>query len=65
MATPQTSQQLKKPVGLTGEMYRRALMDSFAKLNPRLMVRNPVMFVVEVGSVLDDGAVGSGAIWHR
>jgi K+-transporting ATPase ATPase B chain len=26
--------------------------DSFVKLNPRTMVRNPVMFVVEVGSVL-------------
>ena len=27
-------------------------MDSFVKLDPRRMVRNPVMFVVEVGSVL-------------
>ena len=42
----------EKPIGLTGEMFRRALIDSFVKLNPRLMVRNPVMFVVEVGSVL-------------
>ena len=50
--TTQSSQQLKKPLGLTGEMYRRAILDSIAKLNPRLMVRNPVMFVVEVGSVL-------------
>ncbi len=33
-------------------MYRRAIVDSFVKLNPRWMVRNPVMFVVEVGSVL-------------
>ena len=48
----QPSQQSKKPVGLTGEMYRRALTDSLAKLDPRSMVRNPVMFVVEVGSVL-------------
>jgi K+-transporting ATPase ATPase B chain len=48
-----TSEQLKnKPIALTGEMLRRALGDSFIKLNPRLMVRNPVMFVVEVGSVL-------------
>jgi K+-transporting ATPase ATPase B chain len=31
---------------------RQAVKDSFAKLNPRTMVRNPVMFVVEVGSVL-------------
>jgi K+-transporting ATPase ATPase B chain len=48
----QSSPQLKKPRGLTGQMYRRALIDSFAKLNPRLMLRNPVMFVVEIGSLL-------------
>ena len=30
----------------------RAVKDSFVKLDPRLMARNPVMFVVEVGSVL-------------
>jgi len=29
-----------------------ALADSFKKLDPRRMVRNPVMFVVEVGSVI-------------
>ena len=34
------------------EMYQRAVLESFIKLNPRWMVRNPVMFVVEVGSVL-------------
>ncbi|HEY6952157.1 MAG TPA: potassium-transporting ATPase subunit KdpB, partial [Bacteroidota bacterium] len=33
-------------------MYRRALVDAILKLNPRRMARNPVMFVVEVGSVL-------------
>src|SRR5437773_8861613 len=33
-------------------ILRRAVGDSFAKLNPRLMARNPVMFVVEAGSVL-------------
>jgi K+-transporting ATPase ATPase B chain len=48
----QTTHQLKKPVGLTGRIYRRALIDSLAKLNPRLMLRNPVMFIVEVGSLL-------------
>ena len=31
---------------------RRAVGDSFRKLDPRTMARNPVMFVVEVGSVL-------------
>src|SRR5258708_8327012 len=30
----------------------RAIADSFEKLDPRVMVRNPVMFVVEVGEVL-------------
>src|SRR6266700_1998588 len=29
-----------------------AIGDSFAKLNPRTMMKNPVMFVVEVGAVL-------------
>ena len=29
-----------------------AIADSFRKLHPRIMARNPVMFVVEVGSVL-------------
>jgi K+-transporting ATPase ATPase B chain len=35
-----------------GPITRRAIADSFVKLNPRHMVRNPVMFVVEVGSLL-------------
>ena len=30
----------------------RAMGDSFRKLNPRTMIKNPVMFVVEVGSVV-------------
>jgi K+-transporting ATPase ATPase B chain len=48
-----TSEQLKnKPIALSAEMIRRALGNSFTKLNPTLMVRNPVMFVVEVGSAL-------------
>ncbi len=33
-------------------IVRRAVGDSFRKLDPRQMARNPVMFVVEVGSVL-------------
>ena len=33
-------------------IVRRALWDSVIKLNPRTMMRNPVMFVVEVGSVV-------------
>jgi K+-transporting ATPase ATPase B chain len=33
-------------------IVRRAIIDSFRKLDPRHQARNPVMFVVEVGSVL-------------
>lgn len=36
-------------------LYIQAILGSFAKLNPRLMVRNPVMFVVEVSSLLTTG----------
>lgn len=42
----------KKPLGLTGKMYRRAVIESAKKLDPRYMLRNPVMFVVEIGSML-------------
>jgi K+-transporting ATPase ATPase B chain len=33
-------------------IVRRAILDSFRKLNPRHQLRNPVMFVVLVGSIL-------------
>ncbi len=33
-------------------IVKRAVRDAFAKLRPRTMVRNPVMFVVFVGSIL-------------
>jgi len=52
--TTETSRH-RKPLGLTAEIFRRALLDSFLKLNPKNMMRNPVMFVVEVGSVLTTG----------
>ncbi len=34
------------------KIIRRAVLDSFKKLDPRVQARNPVMFVVEVGSVI-------------
>src|SRR2546430_1116782 len=34
------------------KIVRRALIDALAKLNPRKMMKNPVMFVVEIGSVI-------------
>jgi K+-transporting ATPase ATPase B chain len=33
-------------------IVRRAIVDSFRKLSPRLMMKNPVMFVVEVGAAV-------------
>jgi K+-transporting ATPase ATPase B chain len=41
-----------KQRGIDWAMVRRALLDSFLRLNPRYQARNPVMFVVEVGSVV-------------
>ncbi len=35
-----------------GEILRQALVDSFKKLNPATQIRNPVMFVVLVGTVI-------------
>ena len=34
------------------EILGRALIDAFKKLDPRVQVRNPVMFVVLVGTVI-------------
>src|SRR5689334_10733769 len=34
------------------KIVRRAILDAFLKLNPRKMMGNPVMFVVEIGSVI-------------
>jgi K+-transporting ATPase ATPase B chain len=49
---PTTPIELKKASGLKGSVYLHAIIDAFVKLNPRWMVRNPVMFVTEVGSIL-------------
>jgi potassium-transporting ATPase ATP-binding subunit len=34
------------------KIVRRALVDALVKLNPRTMMKNPVMFVVEIGSLI-------------
>ena len=34
------------------DIVKRALLDSLIKLDPRVQVRNPVMFVVEIGAVI-------------
>ncbi|WP_303802753.1 HAD-IC family P-type ATPase, partial [Alicyclobacillus macrosporangiidus] len=37
---------------LSKDIVSRAIIDSFVKLDPRIMVKNPVMFVVEIGFVI-------------
>ena len=39
----------KKTKFITKDIMHEAVKDSFRKLNPRTMMKNPVMFVVEVG----------------
>ncbi len=34
------------------DIVKRALIDSFLKLDPRVQIRNPVMFVVEIGALI-------------
>jgi potassium-transporting ATPase ATP-binding subunit len=46
-------------------IVRQALGESFAKLDPRHMVRNPVMFVVLVGSILTTVVFARDLIQHR
>jgi K+-transporting ATPase ATPase B chain len=46
------SSHIKAVSAWEGPLLRAAIRDSVRKLDPRLMVRNPVMFVVEVGSLL-------------
>jgi len=33
-------------------LYQRAIFEAFVKLDPRTMIRNPVMFTVEIGSII-------------
>ena len=49
---PSNPIELKRPSSLKSKVYLQAGIDAFVKLNPRWMVRNPVMFVTEVGSIL-------------
>ena len=44
--------QIRKKSLAESAIVSRAVLDSFRKLDPRTMVKNPVMFVVEVGAVL-------------
>jgi K+-transporting ATPase ATPase B chain len=55
-------------------LMRAAFMQSFVKLHPRFMIKNPVMFTVELGTLVMLGVAGytllsgdtsEGAIWYN
>jgi potassium-transporting ATPase ATP-binding subunit len=46
-------------------ILRQAFVGAFTKLNPRLMIKNPVMFVVEVGSVLTSVLFVQDLLLHK
>jgi potassium-transporting ATPase ATP-binding subunit len=47
------------------QIVRRALIDAFAKLSPRRMMKNPVMFVVEIGSIVTSIYLFRDLIAHK
>jgi K+-transporting ATPase ATPase B chain len=58
-AAPSGTQGAKLPY-VTAAIVRGAIVDAFRKLDPRVQIRNPVMFVVFVGSILTT-VIGVGA----
>ncbi len=46
-------------------ILRQAAIDALRKLDPRLMVKNPVMLVVEIGSVLTSILLVQGILNHQ
>ena len=56
----------KMEVSQSSSILKGAIVDSFKKLSPRALMKNPVMFIVEIGSVLttisffDDILKGNG-----
>src|SRR6202030_2945927 len=57
--------QIRKKSLADSAILSRAVVDSFRKLNPRTMVKNPVMFVVEVGAVLTTIQLAWNAMHHE
>jgi potassium-transporting ATPase ATP-binding subunit len=63
----------KPPSLLDGKIAGPAILDAFRKLDPRQMIRNPVMFVTQVGAALttagiftapaDRGFIAQLAVW--
>jgi K+-transporting ATPase ATPase B chain len=60
----QTSRAGKARPLFDGPIVRRALGDAVTKLDPRHQIRNPVMFVVLVGSVFTTGLFVQALVGH-
>ena len=41
-----------KVKGIDSAILHQAFIDSFKKLNPKILIKNPVIFVVEIGFFL-------------
>src|SRR5579871_4552418 len=53
MSTQPVATSERRAISLfRGDIVRRALIDSVLKLDPRVQIRNPVMFVVEIGALI-------------
>jgi len=59
-----TAQAKKSRSIWDGAIARRAVWDSFVKLNPATLMKNPVMFVVEIGAALLTVELVSHAMHH-
>ena len=59
-----TTTQAKSTSLTDRKILKHAIADSFWKLDPRLMVKNPVMFVVEVGAVITMVVLVANLIRH-
>lgn len=46
------SSEKKESKFITKEILNESIIESFKKLNPKYMIKNPVMFVVEVGFII-------------
>jgi K+-transporting ATPase ATPase B chain len=51
-STPAAPQRRQAISLFRRDIVNRALIDSFIKLDPRVQIRNPVMFVVEIGAAI-------------
>lgn len=68
--TPEKSSGYKRPKNAPKSLFdpvilKSALKESVRKLDPRIMARNPVMFVVEIGSALTTYLFLKEAVTHN